>query len=128
MNKAQRIAAKRRKRKEKTETKKRLGLPMKIKIQKARKHARMMENQAYREQFEANQRAINLKLKRALGIPDEEEVSTQKLVAAMNHRAKLESLKRKKALRQQSKNVPIDTIDTQTDSAKIEESKESPLN
>lgn len=55
------------------------------------------ENRAKREAYKAkvaeHNRLINLKLKRALGIPDEEEVSTEKLVQAMNLRIKMDKEK-----------------------------------
>jgi isopentenyldiphosphate isomerase len=48
----------------------------------------------YKQMVENNKKAINKKLKEALGIPEHEEVSTEKLVKAINYRSQQEKKKR----------------------------------
>lgn len=98
MNIEQKKAKKNLKRKRKVQAMKKAELPKKIEAQRMKN----ANYRAYKQKIEDNKRAINLELKRALGIPDEEEVSTEKLVKAMNLRAKMEKEKRQKEAENQS--------------------------
>lgn len=78
-------AEKRLKRKKKANQIRLAELPKKIE----RRRMKNVRYQAYKMQVENNKKAINLKLKKALGIPEDEDVSTEKLVEAMNLRIKM---------------------------------------
>jgi hypothetical protein len=87
------------KRKKKVEGLKRNKLPLTIAKRQEEKARRV----AYKKLVDHNKKAINLKLKRALGLPDDEEISTEKLVQAMNLRIKMDKEKREK---EASQDVP----------------------
>lgn len=63
-----------------------------IAIERRRDNA--LRREKYKQMVKDNEKAINKKLKEALGIPEHEEVSTQKLVEAINYRNQQEKKKR----------------------------------
>lgn len=84
MNKQQRQFKKNLKRKRKKQAQAKALLPLKIERQREKNPEYKKQKIAYKMYLQEKARELNLKLKKALGIPEDQEVETKKMIKAFN--------------------------------------------